>query len=151
MGIVSIVDVHQDGLSRYLNYGCGDGFPLWIIPARYLNQLSTPDNDVRCKNWKYTLLLDPAVAGTWLAFFNNENDVRDAFLKVWDILAGLSHGLYLMHHRRNTMFVLPNKLGGSSVLLLLITPWTVMGTDIPYFFHLMSECIEQLFSVIESR
>eukprot|EP00884_Botryococcus_braunii_P014532 jgi/Botrbrau1/2307/Bobra.101_2s0128.1 len=92
MGILSIIDIHQDGISRYLNYGCGDGFPKWVIPARYLNLLSTPDNGAKCKNWKYTFLFDPVLAGTWLAFFTNENKIRDAFLKVWDILAGTFAG-----------------------------------------------------------
>jgi endoglycosylceramidase len=90
MGILSIVDMHQDGISRYLNNGCGDGFPLWVIPARYTNLINRPDNAYACRTWKYSLLLDPALAGTWLAFFSNENGVRDSFLKVWEILAGIT-------------------------------------------------------------
>ena len=27
LGILSIVDLHQDSYSRFLNKGCGDGFP----------------------------------------------------------------------------------------------------------------------------
>ncbi len=29
LGILTIVDMHQDSYSRYLNKGCGDGFPKW--------------------------------------------------------------------------------------------------------------------------
>lgn len=88
MGIRSIIDLHRDGLSRYLDYGCGDGFPKWVIPEIYANSLSTPNNADKCKGWKYTLLLDPVLAATWQAFFSNENGVRTAFLQVREVLAG---------------------------------------------------------------
>jgi hypothetical protein len=87
MGIYSIVDVHQDGFSRYLVQGCGDGFPRWAVPARYANQLSVPANDASCKNWKILLVFDPLVTGSWQAFYSNENGVRDSFLALWDTLA----------------------------------------------------------------
>ena len=29
LGILTIVDMHQDSYSRNLNKGCGDGFPKW--------------------------------------------------------------------------------------------------------------------------
>jgi endoglycosylceramidase len=87
LGILSIVDVHQDGFSRYLVGGCGDGFPLWAIPRRYSRQLSIPNNGVECKNWRVNLVFDTAVSGTWQAFYNNENGVRDAFLSLWDTLS----------------------------------------------------------------
>jgi endoglycosylceramidase len=88
MGIVSIVDVHQDGISRYLNGGCGDGFPKWVIPEKYQGQLSKPNNGENCKSWKFNILLDPLVAGTWQAFYANKNGTRDTFLGMWGTVAG---------------------------------------------------------------
>ncbi len=42
----------QDGLSRYLLNGCGDGFPKWwLLKAIAESQLSTPDNSNACENW----------------------------------------------------------------------------------------------------
>ena len=44
-GIYTIVDVHQDGYSRYQLGGCGDGFPEWAIPTAIAHR--TPDNSAR--------------------------------------------------------------------------------------------------------
>ena len=42
----------QDGLSRYLLRGCGDGFPKWwLLKAINESQLSTPNNDNACQIW----------------------------------------------------------------------------------------------------
>eukprot|EP00884_Botryococcus_braunii_P014499 jgi/Botrbrau1/2304/Bobra.101_2s0125.1 len=87
LGILSIVDVHQDGFSRYLVGGCGDGFPRWTIPRRYNSAQETPDNGLDCKNWRVNLVFDNAVSGSWQAFYNNEGGVRDAFLQLWDTLS----------------------------------------------------------------
>lgn len=103
---MSIIDVHQDAISRYLNGGCGDGFPKWVIPARYANQLRTPNNADDCRSWKLTILLDPTVRGTWDAFYANENGVRDAFLNMWASLAGEA----------------PSSSPSSLALLLLLCP-----------------------------
>eukprot|EP00884_Botryococcus_braunii_P014543 jgi/Botrbrau1/2308/Bobra.101_2s0129.1 len=75
MGILSIIDVHQDGISRYLN---GDTRVSYLLPA----------NGEDCKSWKFSLLLDNLVSGTWQAFYANENGTRDAFLSMWGSLAG---------------------------------------------------------------
>jgi hypothetical protein len=33
LGILTIVDMHQDAFARSLGKGCGDGFPGWAVPA----------------------------------------------------------------------------------------------------------------------
>ena len=42
----------QDGLSRYLLNGCGDGFPKWwLLKAIDESRLSKPDNGNVCEIW----------------------------------------------------------------------------------------------------
>lgn len=45
VGVHVIVDMHQDGHSRWMNAGCGEGFPKWTIPpALLLSPLSWDPN-----------------------------------------------------------------------------------------------------------
>lgn len=49
-GILTIVDMHQDFYSRWLNKGCGEGFPKWSILVPSL-LLKYPLNGPTCIAW----------------------------------------------------------------------------------------------------
>lgn len=49
-GILTIVDMHQDFYSRWLNLGCGEGFPRWAILVDPILQ-KNPWNGPTCVAW----------------------------------------------------------------------------------------------------
>lgn len=75
-----IVDIHQDGFSRYLIGGCGDGFPKWVIPNELRSE--TPHNAERCQSWGARMAFDLKMHRAWQAFYANHHDVRDRFLEM---------------------------------------------------------------------
>lgn len=83
--IFVIIDFHQDGFSRYLAGGCGDGFPAWAHPPAMA--LDTPDNGPGCVNWAVQMTLDPRVHSAFEAFYADDYGVRAAYLELWSGLA----------------------------------------------------------------
>ena len=83
--IYVVVDFHQDGFSRYLAGGCGDGFPEWAHPAG--TTLDPPDNGPACVNWGVQMTLDPRVHSSFGAFYADDEGVRTAWLEMWGRVA----------------------------------------------------------------
>lgn len=78
-GIYTIVDLHQDGYSRYQLSGCGDGFPEWSIPPGIARR--TPDNSARsCAGWGAKLLMDSDMKASFAAFYADSYGVRRRYL-----------------------------------------------------------------------
>ena len=77
-GIMTVVDFHQDALSRFVARGCGEGFPEWVLPADIPRQL--PDNGPNCANWFAIQWLDSDVRKTWQAFYRDEQGIREAYM-----------------------------------------------------------------------
>lgn len=57
-----LVDIHQDGFSRWALDGCGEGFPQWAM-APGVRQ-SPPDNGTACESWPVKVLLQKAEQAT---------------------------------------------------------------------------------------
>lgn len=84
-GIHVIVDIHQDGFSRFLIGGCGDGFPQWVIPEWIKS--AEPNNADRCQSWGARMAFDLDMHRAWHAFYGNHNQVRERFLAMVDHVA----------------------------------------------------------------
>lgn len=80
-----VLDVHQDGFSRYTAKGAGDGFPAWAVSRR--GTISEPDNGPSCKNWPVRMFTDPSVRRSFEDFYRNEQGVRTRFLLMIDRIA----------------------------------------------------------------
>jgi endoglycosylceramidase len=84
-GLRVILDFHQDGYSRFLANGCGDGFPQWSIPPG-LSQ-DSPDNGAECALWPALVLADADVHSAFSDFYADTHGVRTAYLSLWSDLA----------------------------------------------------------------
>ena len=84
-GVYVVIDFHQDGFSRYLAGGCGDGFPQWAHPSSM--SLDTPDNGAACVNWGVQMTLDARVHDAFGAFYADTDGNRTRFLALWTRLA----------------------------------------------------------------
>lgn len=89
LGILVMIDMHQDGFARWLINGCGDGFPFWTIPSDLTDRLGDPNNNAACVSWKLQYVFDPISAAAWQAFHSNDNNIKDSFLKVWSKISGM--------------------------------------------------------------
>src|SRR6185369_13839307 len=76
--IYTVVDLHQDGFSRYLANGCGEGFPEWAIPSPVPR--ATPVNDASCIKWGTLVLSDDGVKAAWEALYSDSNGSRARYL-----------------------------------------------------------------------
>jgi endoglycosylceramidase len=79
-GLYVIVDFHQDGFSRWLASGCGEGFPQWAIPPTVT--LHDPDNGAACVNWGSKVLGDDGVQASWNAFYSDTYGTRTRFISM---------------------------------------------------------------------
>jgi len=85
LGLRVIIDFHQDGYSRHLAGGCGDGFPEWTIPPGLTKD--TPDNDWLCITWPVLVSADPDVHAAYSAFYADTHGVRSRYLGTMSVLA----------------------------------------------------------------
>jgi endoglycosylceramidase len=95
LGVLTIVDMHQDAYTRSLGKGCGDGFPGWAVPAaaaaaRSLQPTPPPAANTaanagtkRCASWLLAALLDVPTGMAWKGFYEDEGGARSAFVAVW--------------------------------------------------------------------
>lgn len=84
-GIKVILDIHQDGFSRFLIGGCGDGFPQWAISVRV--KLVTPNNAERCQSWGARMAFDQGMHQSWKDFYGNVDGMRSQFMKMLALVA----------------------------------------------------------------
>lgn len=89
-GIYVILDIHQDGFSRYTLGGCGEGFPVWALPPEV--PIHTPDNSETCKRWGLRMNVDGEMQFAWSEFFRGANGIRNRYLDMMEFLAGVFAG-----------------------------------------------------------
>lgn len=77
-GLFVIVDIHQDGFSRVMLGGCGDGFPAWAVPPSIPQ--AEPDNGPACEDWGLRLSTDADTHAAWAAFYADETGARTRYL-----------------------------------------------------------------------
>jgi endoglycosylceramidase len=77
-GLYVIVDIHQDGFSRFSARGCGAGFPAWAVSPRA--RVETPDNGCDCRNWVARQVTDPGFFRSTHDFYADVRGVRTRFL-----------------------------------------------------------------------
>lgn len=84
-GMHVFVDFHQDGFSRYVTDGCGEGFPRWAVPSFLIPDV--PDNSARCRWWSIKSVLNSKTNQAVNHFYNDTDKVRTNFLEVWKKIA----------------------------------------------------------------
>ena len=77
-GLFVIVDIHQDGFSRFSSRGSGDGFPSWALSSSVDPVI--PDNGPGCKNWPILVATDPGMHRSFRDFYADAEGVRTRYL-----------------------------------------------------------------------
>jgi endoglycosylceramidase len=89
-GIYSFIDFHQDGYSRFVSGGCGEGFPEWTLPDGTLEVKPGKVVDrgaAGCADWAVQAAKDPNMHKAWHHFYKNGDGVRKRYLDVMEKLA----------------------------------------------------------------
>ncbi len=79
-GLGTIVDIHQDGFSRFASRGAGSGFPRWAVSPRC--RPYPPDNGLGCRNWPIRMISDPVMHRSFSDFYADTHGVRTRFLEM---------------------------------------------------------------------
>ena len=82
-GIFTVVDMHQDSFSRYLDNGCGVGFPAWVS-GHDATHLPTGKCD---KMWAVTSAMSSTMHRAYGAFYNDDHHARTHFMEMWTHIA----------------------------------------------------------------
>jgi len=77
-GLQVIIDIHQDGFSRFVSRGSGDGFPRWVLSPR--SSATTPDNGPNSKYWPIRMLTDHHTYRCFSDFYADVAGVRTRYL-----------------------------------------------------------------------
>jgi endoglycosylceramidase len=77
-GLFTIVDIHQDGFSRFASRGAGSGFPRWALSSRCCPY--PPDNGPACRNWLFRMMSDPVMHRSFADFYADRDGIRSRFL-----------------------------------------------------------------------
>ena len=87
-GIYTIIDFHQDAFSRWVDYGCGEGFPHWALGPKLTT--FNPRNDALCANWMAMAFTDlNGVQRAFADFYSGAapNQLRAHYVKLFATLA----------------------------------------------------------------
>ena len=126
-GIYTVVDMHEDGFSRFVGGSCGDGFPAWAVPQGQREEYDF-NNPPECNRfWAAGVTMSLDMHSSFKAFYANENGTRQAFLNVWHGLAG-----HFRNHRGVIGYDLINE------------PW---GDEVSEIFPLYQDVAEQIHAV----
>lgn len=79
-GLATIIDIHQDGFSRYSSRGAGSGFPRWAVSSRC--NPCEPDNGLACRNWPIRMITDPAMHRSFSDFYADRGGIRARFVEM---------------------------------------------------------------------